>query len=121
ELEITKHVSLRQLQPTALLALKLTGSCTVTIPEWVYDLDCPGHYMRRLDMVSVSIPSTVGSFTSVNCTLTLQQSSIRTSSQAQQGQYIRDTGSADPRFTDYYGSIQSIVTSGAVSDSGMFD
>ena len=121
ELEITKHVSLRRLQPTALLALKLNGSCTVTIPEWVYDLDCPGHYMRRLDMVSVSIPSTVGSFTGVNCTLTLQQSSIRTSSQAQPGQYVRSTGSADQRFTDYYGSIQSIVTSGAVSDSGMFD
>jgi hypothetical protein len=121
ELEITSHVSLRQLQPTALLALKLTGTCTVTIPEWFYDLHCPGHYMRRLDMVSVSIPSTVGSLASVNCTLALQQSSIRTSSQAAQGQYARSATTTDSRFTDYYGSIQSIVTSGAVSDSGMFD
>jgi hypothetical protein len=119
ELEITSHVSLRQLQPTALLALKLTGTCTVTIPEWFYDLHCPGHYMRRLDMVSVSIPSTVGSLTSVNCTLTLQQSTIRTSSLATP-QYVRSAGT-DSRFTDYYGTIQEIVTSGAVADSGMFD
>jgi hypothetical protein len=121
DLEITSHVSLRQLQPAALLALKLTGTCTVTIPEWFYDLHCPGHYMRRLDMVSMSIPSTVSSLASVNCSLTLQQSSIRTSSQAAQGQYTRSTTTTDSRFTDYYGSIQEIVTSGAVADSGMFD
>jgi hypothetical protein len=119
ELEIIKHVSLRQLAPTALLALKLTGTCTVTIPEWLYDRDCPGHYMRRLDMVSVSIPSTVGSYTSVNCTLALQQSSIRTSSMAAP-QYER-SANTDSRFSDYYGTIQEIVTSGGVADSGMFD
>jgi hypothetical protein len=120
ELEITRHVSLRQLKPTALLALKLTGSCTATIPEWLLDRDCPGHYLRRLNMVSVSIPSTVASYTSVNCTLTLQRSSIRTSSVAG-SQYRRATSGDDDRFTDYYGSIQEIVTSGPVSDSGMFD
>ena len=41
ELELTRHVSLRQLDPLALLALKVTGSCTVTVPEWLYDLDWP--------------------------------------------------------------------------------
>jgi hypothetical protein len=30
-------------------------------------------------------------------------------------------GSDDPRFNDYYGSIQSIVTSSAQSDSGLFE
>src|SRR5215470_5144572 len=42
ELELTRHVSLRQLDPLALLALRTTGSCTVTVPEWLYDRDCPG-------------------------------------------------------------------------------
>ena len=37
ELELTRHVSLRLLDPMALLALKVTGSCTVTVPEWLYD------------------------------------------------------------------------------------
>ena len=55
ELELTRHVSLRQLDPLALLSLRVTGSCTVTIPEWLYDRDCPGHYMRRIK--SVASPS----------------------------------------------------------------
>lgn len=120
ELELMRHVSLRQLDPLALLQLKVTGSCTVSIPEWLYDKDCPGHYMRRIKTASVSIPSVVGPYTSVNCTLTLQHSTVRVSSQAT-GQYERDASNADARFTDYFGSIQSIVTSGAVSDSGMFE
>ena len=42
ELELTRHVSLRQLDPLALLALRITGSCTVTVPEWLYDSGLPG-------------------------------------------------------------------------------
>ena len=41
EYELTKHVSLRQLNPLALLALKATGTCEVTIPEWVSTLTTP--------------------------------------------------------------------------------
>jgi len=74
---LTKHVSLRQLNPVALLTLKATGSCTLTIPEWLYDLDCPGHYMRRIKGIALSIPSVVGPYTSVNCTLSLLKSSLR--------------------------------------------
>jgi hypothetical protein len=32
ELELTRHISLRQLDPVALLTLKATGSCEATIP-----------------------------------------------------------------------------------------
>jgi len=121
ELELTRHVSLRQLDPLALLQLKITGSATVTIPEWVYDRDCPGHYMRRLKTVAVSIPSVVGPYATVNCTLTLQNSSVRISPALASGAYQRSTSSDDPRFVDYFGTADSVVTSGAVSDSGMFE
>jgi Tc toxin complex TcA C-terminal TcB-binding domain len=120
ELELTRHVSLRQLDPAALLNLKITGSCTVTIPEWLYDRDCPGHYMRRLKSVAISVPSVVGPYTSVNCSLSLQSSSVRVSSELSGGSYPR-SGSDDARFLDYYGTVDSIVTSGAASDSGMFE
>jgi Tc toxin complex TcA C-terminal TcB-binding domain len=60
EYELTKHISLRQLNPLALLSLKATGACEVTVPEWVFDLDGPGHYMRRIKNVSLSIPSVTG-------------------------------------------------------------
>ena len=121
ELELTRHVSLRQLDPLALLALKITGSCTVTVPEWLYDRDCPGHYMRRIKSVSLSVPSVVGPYTSLNCTLTLQSSTVRVSPLLANGVYARDTTQADNRFVDYFGTTDVIVTSGGSNDSGMFE
>ena len=41
ELEITRHVSLRQLDPHALLTLRITGTCTVTIPNGSTTLIAP--------------------------------------------------------------------------------
>ena len=87
ELELTKHVSLRQLNPVALLAFKATGACQVTIPEWLYDLDGPGHYMRRLKSVSLTVPCVVGPYAGVHCTLSLHRSTVRISSQLLDGQY----------------------------------
>jgi hypothetical protein len=75
--------------------------------------------MRRIKSVALSIPSVVGPYTSVNCTLSLLRSSLRISPIAG-AQYDRD-GSGDIRFTDYGGAIQSVVTSGANNDSGMFE
>jgi hypothetical protein len=120
EIEIIRHVSLRQLDPVALLTLRITGSCTVSVPEWLYDRDCPGLYMRRIKTVALSIPSVVGPYTGVNCTLTLQSSSLRTSSLLANGAYAR-TGQDDGRFTDYFGSTDVIVTSTGSNDSGMFE
>jgi hypothetical protein len=121
ELEMTQHVSLRQLDPLALLNLKITGSCTVTIPEWFYDRVCPGHYLRRIRTVALSIPSVVGPYTGLYCTATLQQSTVRISSQLSNGTYARDTTTDDARFVDYFSSVQSIVTSSATNDSGLFE
>jgi hypothetical protein len=121
ELELTRHVSLRQLDPLALLSLRITGSCTVTVPEWLYDRDCPGHYLRRIKSVSLSVPSVVGPYTPVNCTLSLQSSTVRTSPLLANGGYARNTTQDDDRFTDYFGSTDEIVTSGGSADSGMFE
>ncbi len=120
ELELTRHISLRQLNPVALLGLRAIGTCQVTIPEWLYDLDCPGHYMRRIKTVSLSIPSVAGPFTGINCTLSLLRSSLRKSPLPKDGEYERQ-GSEDDRFIDYIGAIQSIVTSSGQNDSGMFE
>jgi hypothetical protein len=120
EYELTKHVSLRQLNPPALLSLKHAGACEVTLPEWLFDLDGPGHYMRRIKNVSVSIPSVTGPYTSVNCTLTLLRSSTRKSPLAED-EYARRDSEEDSRFVDYFGAIESIVTSSGNNDSGMFE
>jgi hypothetical protein len=120
ELELTKNVSLRQLDPAALLALKAGGACQLDLPEWLFDLDGPGHYLRRIKSVSLSIPSVVGPYTSVNCTLTLLKSSVRRSPLLSSGAYARQ-GSDDDRFLDYVGATESIVTSMGNNDSGMFE
>lgn len=120
ELEMTRHISLRQLDPIALLTLKVTGGCQVAIPEWLYDLDGPGHYMRRIKSVALSIPSVVGPYTSVNCTLSLLKSSLRKSPLPKENEYLRQ-GTEDDRFVDYSGAVQSIVTSSGQNDSGMFE
>jgi hypothetical protein len=71
EYELTQHISLRRLAPAALLALKTPGTCQVMVPQWVFDLDTPGHCMRRIRSVSITIPCTTGTYTSLNCTLTV--------------------------------------------------
>jgi hypothetical protein len=77
EYELLKHVSLRLHFPEAFLAVKLTGTCIVELPEWLFDLDYPGHYMRRLKSVSLTIPAVVGPYTGVHCRLTLLSSATR--------------------------------------------
>jgi hypothetical protein len=120
ELELTRHTSLRQLDPVALLMLKTTGSCTVSVPEWLFDRDCPGHYMRRIKNVAISIPSVVGPYTSLNCTLSLLGSSVRRSPLLADGEYARQ-GVNDDRFVDYSAAPQSIVTSAGSNDTGLFE
>jgi hypothetical protein len=119
EYELTKHVSLMQLDPLALLQLRKIGGCTVEIPESLFDLDCPGHYFRRIKSIAVSIPCVTGPHVGVNCTLSLQKSSIRTTPRLDDA-YDR-IDSEDTRFEDYYGTVQSIVTSSSQNDSGLFE
>jgi hypothetical protein len=122
EYEITKHVSLLQLDPEALIHLRQAGFCEFSIPELLFDLDFPGHYMRRIKSVAISIPCITGPYTGVNCTLTLAKSSVRHANTLLNGRYDRDAiASVDPRFTDYLGAQQSIVTSHAQNDTGLFE
>ena len=118
EYEMTKHASLMQVDPLALVQLRSTGTCTFTVPEEALDIDFPA-YFRRIKSVALTIPCVTGPYTGVNCAVTLQSSSIRISTDVAAG-YARK-GSDDPRFSDYYGSVQSIVTSSAQSDAGVFD
>ena len=120
EYEITKHISLAMLDPVALIHLKEKDECFVNLPETLFDLDYPSHYMRRIKNVSLTIPSVTGPYTSVSCTLSLLKSSLRKSPLLKDDVYRRDT-QEDDRFVDYFGTIQSIVTSSGNNDSGLFE
>jgi hypothetical protein len=118
EYEITKHVSLALTDPLALVTLRATGECFVDLPEALFDLDYPGHYMRRLKSVSVSIPCVTGPYTGVHCTLRLASHSVRTSNSLTGG-YPR--AATDGRFRDVVDSVESIVTSDGKADAGLFE
>jgi hypothetical protein len=92
----------------------------VQLDETLFDMDGPGHYFRRIKHVAVSLPCVVGPYASVNCTLTLLKSTIRTLPILSRGTYPREDA-ADKRFSDDFGSLQSIVTSSATSDAGIFE
>jgi len=77
EYELTKHVSLRTDLPMAFLQLRYQGRAEFEIPEWMFDLDYPGHFMRRIKNVTLTIPCVVGPYTGVHCRLTLLSSQTR--------------------------------------------
>jgi hypothetical protein len=120
EYEITKHVSLQLNNPLALIALKETGKCEITLPESLFDADYPGHYMRRIKSASISLPCVVGPYTGINCTLTLLNNKTRITSIVG-SQYVEDIENGDDRFITNFAAMQSIATSHAQNDSGMFE
>jgi hypothetical protein len=131
EYELTKHVSLRLHFPAAFVLLKSTGYCEVDIPEWLFDLDYPGQYMRRIKSVSLTIPCVAGPYTGVHCRLQQLRSSIR----------VRPTigeckdcscdkpkeGSSpcscihDPEVVTRFAGTEAIATSSGQNDSGLFE
>lgn len=120
EHELTKHISLRLLNPSALVDLRTTGSCVFRIPEWLFDMDMPGHFMRRIKTVSLSIPCVVGPYASVNAKLTLLRSDLRHSPSAV-APYGQVEDNDNSRFTTRFGATESIVTSNGRDDGGLFE
>jgi len=118
EYELTKQLSLAQLDPLALLQLKTTGACTFSIPEASFDVDHPGHYFRRLKTVSLTIPCVTGPYTSVSAKLSLVGNRYRATTIG--GSYSETPGN-DPRFAYNVTAIQSVATSQGDNDSGLFE
>ncbi|KAJ2899081.1 hypothetical protein MKZ38_003437 [Zalerion maritima] len=123
DFEITKNVSLRHIDPFKLLALRETGSCGFSVPEILFDMDFPGHYLRRIKSVSVTIPCVVGPYSSVNATLRLDSSRYRVNSDVGDAypEEQSDGSAADKRFATTNVPISSIAVSSGQGDSGVFE
>lgn len=142
EYELTKNFSMRLHFPMEFLRLKSTGRCEINIPEWMFDLDFPGQYMRRIKSVSLTLPCVTGPFTGVHCRLTLLSSMTRMDPRlsapahgcccppepcdcecreeedlARQYEPCPD----DPRVVRHYGAREAIATSTGQNDSGLFE
>ncbi len=120
EYELVKHISLAEEYPDKLLELRATGTTTLTLSEDRFDIDYPGHYLRRIKTVSMTVPAVTGPHTSVHSTLTLTGSRIRISSDPSTG-YAESGSLDDKRFLYNFGVLSSVCTSGAQNDAGMFE
>jgi len=128
EFELTKHISLVLLDPVSLLELQTNGKCTVHIPEVLFDLDYPGHYFRRIKSVSLSIPCVAGPYTTINCTLRLKNHATRKRTMLKTSgepygttDYASDSDPSTGRFRYVPNESQSVATSSAQNDSGVFE
>jgi hypothetical protein len=130
ELELAKHLSLRLHLPLAYAQLRLLGHCEIDIPEWLFDVDYPGHYLRRIRSVSLTLPCVVGPYTGVHCRLTLLSSSTRISPETRppahrccdaehRNEY--EPCPEDPRIVREFAARESIATSSGQNDSGLFE
>ncbi|NVB39975.1 hypothetical protein G6O69_19175 [Pseudenhygromyxa sp. WMMC2535] len=118
EFELRKSVSLAALSPQALRDLQETGACSFALPEPLFDLDHPGHYLRRIRAMRVSIPAVVGPYTSLGARLELVEHRTRISP-APGSDYADEA--VDGRFERGYGGGEAIATSTAVADAGLFN
>ena len=126
EYEITKHISLRVDLPFAFLQLKTLGWCEFDLPEWIFDRDYPGHYMRRIRNVSLTLPCIVGPYVTVHCCLRLLSSTIRldpslcglTTCSCQGPRQPKDVEDHSIRL---FTATEAIATSGGQNDAGLFE
>jgi hypothetical protein len=127
DFEITKHVSLRSINPIALLTLRGDGHADFAVPEILFDMDFPGHYGRRLKSVALTVRSRTQPsepyYANVNCTLRLTSHKFRNKSLVSNaGDYPEKTDQDDPRFSSTsHVPISSIATSSPSNDAGVFE
>src|SRR5208283_4807549 len=131
EHELTKHISLREHFPLEFLRLRTTGYCEIDIPEWMFDQDYPGMYMRRIKNVTLTIPCVTGPFNNVNCRLTLLRSVTRIDPRLDPPAHRcccdrrhlseYELCPCDPRAVRQYAALEAIATSSGKNDSGMFE
>lgn len=122
DFEVSKSISLRQISPKALIELKETGTCEFALPEVLFDMDFPGHYLRRLKSVSLRIPCILGAHTSLNCTLRLLEHKFRINAIAKgKSDYPEQNDQSDPRFSTVNVPISSIAVSSLEDENGVFE
>ncbi|MCJ1435922.1 putative Insecticidal toxin complex protein TccB2 [Xylographa pallens] len=122
DFEIKKSISLRQIDPWALLRFQDIGKTEFMLPEVLFDYDFPGHYCRWIKSVSATIPCVVGPYTSVACTLRLLEHGYRLR-QKQNGADYYPIGSlnSDLRYHTDKIPISAVALSSSFQDTGTFE
>jgi hypothetical protein len=118
EFEITMHVSLAGHELPALKRLRKNGECDVKLPEPVFDRDCPGHYLRRIKSVALSIQCITGPYTGEKVKLTLVSNKVRMTISPLP--HYPEHRPNDPRFAYSVGTIRAVARRSSQDDSELF-
>ncbi|KAF4438792.1 putative PA14 domain protein [Fusarium austroafricanum] len=117
--QISKTVSLRQINPIALTHLQETGTATFEVPELYFDVNFPSHYIRQIDSVAVSTLALIGPFTSIAAPLTMSFHKYRVTDVIKE-RPEDESGNASQFRTDQ-SPINAIAVSASTPDSGIFN
>jgi hypothetical protein len=120
-LTIEKTISLFALDPLALLALQRTGTCRFELSELLFDYDFPGHYRRKIQSVSVTIPAVVGPYQNVHGTLTQTSNTILIRDDPASARFLlgADVTPADGALRLNWRNMQQIALSRGFDDGGL--
>ncbi|HKS30571.1 MAG TPA: neuraminidase-like domain-containing protein [Pyrinomonadaceae bacterium] len=121
-LEIERTISLAELDPNAIDSLKTKGVCQFDLPEILFDYDFPGHYLRKIKSLSLSIPAVVGPYQNIKATLTQTKNAIATASTLDVVTYLMapQNGDAPTGVRTNWAPTQQIAVSRGIDDSGLF-
>lgn len=123
-LEIEKVISLKQLQPDALLELTSTGRCKIQLGEQLFDYDYPGHYNRKIKSISMTIPAIVGPYQTIKASLSQLTNRVVTQPDIDTVAYLVNVKKEQPdenSLRQNWNQNQQIVLSKASNDSGLFE
>lgn len=129
-LELTRTVSLKNLKDsagtaqidwTAFTTGTAAGTATFSLSESLFDNDYPGHYLRQIKSVTVTLPALVGPYQDVRMTLTQSGSRVLLKADIGGVNYLNDpkTGSSTNILLNPRASQQVAVSSG-LNDAGLF-
>jgi hypothetical protein len=125
QLEIEKTISLGQINPQALVDLRRDGRCGFQLSEALFDLDFPGHYLRKIKSISLAIPAVVGPYQNIHATLTqLSNTIVLTPDQKTVTALLdgpQDRQSDGPTLRIDWRANQQVALSRGAGDAGLFE
>lgn len=121
--EIEKTISLKELDPIAYLDLVKTGRCLFNFSERLFDDDYPGHYLRLIKSISITIPAVLGPYQNFNASLSQLSNQVVLQPLPETVDYLLGGSSEAPddsKLRSGWMANQKIAVSTGVNDSGLF-
>jgi hypothetical protein len=122
-LEITKRISLIELDPVALYRLTSTGVCEFSLTEDTFAHEFPGHFRRQIRTVAVSFAGGDGEPIRLNATLTQLGHKTVLEADPKAVKHLLDPTQPQPDTvrSDWRPTQQIVLSGGDQEETGLFE